>query len=85
MEALLLLIMGIVMCVSNIACLVIGLNLRQKVDKGEEVKLPSLNPIEAVRAHQERREAEFEKNRVDTILRNIDAYDGTANGQEDVP
>ena len=75
----------LIFCISNIVCLVIGSNLRQKVDKGEEVKLPSLNPIEAVRAHQERREAEIEKSRIDTILRNIDAYDGTANHQEDVP
>ena len=71
--------------ITNIACVIIGANLRQKVDKGEEVKLPLVNPIEAVRARQERKEAEIEKSRFDAILRNIDAYDGTANGQEDVP
>lgn len=81
MEVLLLLVMGL----SNIACFMIGVNVRQKVDKGEEVKLPSVNPMEAVRAHQERKEAEKEKNRIDAILRNIDAYDGTSRGQEEVP
>jgi hypothetical protein len=81
MEALLLLVMGL----TNIACFMIGVNVRQKVDKGEEVKLPTVNPMEAVRAHQERKEAEKEKNRVETILRNIDAYDGTSRGQEEVP
>ena len=81
MEALLLLVMGL----TNIACFIIGVNVRQKVDKGEEVKLPTVNPMETVRAHQERKEAEKEKNRVDAILRNIDAYDGTSRGQEEVP
>lgn len=81
MEVLLLLVMGL----SNIACFMIGVNVRQKVDRGEEVKLPTVNPKEAVRAHQERKEAEKEKNRVETILRNIDAYDGTSRGQEEVP
>ena len=81
MEALLLLVMGL----TNIACFIIGVNVRQKVDKGEEVKLPTVNPMEAVRAHQERKEAEKEKSRVDAILRNIYAYDGTSRGQEEVP
>lgn len=81
MEALLLLVMGL----TNIACFMIGVNVRQKVDRGEEVKLPTVNPMEAVRAHQEWKEAEKEKNRVDAIRRNIDAYDGTSRGQEEVP
>jgi hypothetical protein len=81
MEALLLLVMGL----TNIACFIIGVNVRQKVDKGEEVKLPTVNPMEAVRAHQERKKAEKEKNRVDAILRNVDVYDGTSRGQEEVP
>jgi hypothetical protein len=79
MEVLLLLVMGVM----NIACFMIGVNVRQKVDKGEEVRLPS--PMDAVRAQQERKEAEIEKSRMDAILRNIDNYDGTASGQEDVP
>lgn len=82
--------MELVLCMmilglTNIACFVIGVNVRQKVDKGEEVKLPNVNPMDAVRVHQERKEAEIEKNRIDAILRNIDAYDGTEMGQEDVP
>lgn len=75
----------LVMGLTNIACFVVGVSVRQKVDKGEEVKLPAANPMEVVRAHQDRKEAEIEKSRVDTILRNIDAYNGTSNGQEDVP
>ena len=75
----------IILGLTNIACFMIGASVRQKVDKGEEVKLPAFNPMEAVRAHQERKEVEMEKNRIDTILRNIDSYDGTPDGQEEVP
>ena len=81
MEALLLMIMGL----TNIACFMIGVNVRQKVDKGEEVKLPTVNPMEIAREHQAKKEAEFEKNRIDAIMRNIDNYDGTSRGQEEVP
>ena len=81
MEALTLLVMGIV----NIACFTIGARVGQLVQKGEEVKLPKVNPMEAYREHQAKREAEMAQNRMDTIFRNIEAYDGSGNGQEDVP
>lgn len=81
MEALLLLVMGI----TNIACFMIGAKVGQMVVKGEEVQLPAVNPVEIMREHQAKKEAEMEKNRIDTILRNIDNYDGTSYGQEDVP
>lgn len=81
MEALLLMVMGL----TNIACFMIGVNVRQKVDRGEEVKLPTLNPMEIQREKQAKHEAEMEKSRLDTILRNIDNYDGTDYRQEEVP
>jgi hypothetical protein len=81
MEALLLLIMGL----TNIACFLVGVSVRQKVDKGEEVKLPTINPMEAYREQREKKEAQMEQDRMDTILRNIEAYDGTDYKQEDVP
>ena len=85
MEVLLLLVMGAV----NVACFVIGVKVGQATAKGEEVKLQVVNPIEAVREHQEQKEAkqeaQMEKSQLETILRNIDNYDGTEQGQEDVP
>ena len=81
MEALLLLIMGM----TNVLCFMIGAKVGQKVVKGEPVELPSLNPMDAVREHQSKRQAEMELDKVDTILRNVEAYDGTSNGQKDVP
>lgn len=70
---------------SNIACFLIGAKVGQKVVKGEPVELPTINPMEVYREHQERKEAERVQEQVETIMRNIDNYDGTAYGQEDVP
>ena len=68
----------------NIFCFMVGARVGQTVSRGEAVTMPSVNPIEAIREHRENKEAEIERSKVDTILRNIDAYDGTSNGQEDV-
>ena len=81
MEALTILTTGF-LC---IACFVIGASVGQRVSKGEEVKLPTINPIEAYRERENKKEAQKEQERIDTILRNIEAYDGTSRGQEDVP
>ena len=81
MEVLLLLVMG----ATNIACFMIGARVGQKVTKGEEIKLPTVNPMELVQEQREKRAAQEERNKLDTILRNIESYDGTAYGQEDVP
>ena len=69
---------------SNIACFVIGAKVGQKVMKGEPIETPSVNPMKAYREHQEQKEAEAEKNKIDIILRNIDSYNGTGDGQEEV-
>lgn len=66
-------------------CFLLGASVRQKVDKGEEIKMPTVNPMAIVREHREQKEAEEKKSRMDAILRNIDAYDGTEIGQEEVP
>ena len=70
---------------SNILCFLIGARVGQKVDKGEEVQLPTVNPVELYREHEARREADKIAARRDAILRNIDSYDGTSQGQEDIP
>ena len=70
---------------SNILCFLIGARVGQKVDKGEEVQLPTVNPVELYREHEARREADKVAARRDAILRNIDSYDGTSQGQEDIP
>mgnify|MGYP003293326429 FL=1 len=81
MEVLLLLVMG----AANIACFLIGAKIGQKTAKGEDIKLPTVNPLELVQEHREKRAAQEERDKVETILRNIESYDGTGYGQEDVP
>lgn len=67
-----------------IVCFFIGAKIGQTVAKGETIEAPSLNPIKAIREHQEKREAEREQDRLETIMKNIETYDGTSNGQKDV-
>ena len=38
-----------------------------------------------MRARREKQEARTEQSRLDAILRNIEVYDGTGRGQEDIP
>ena len=81
MEVLLLAVMGIV----NVLCFVIGAKVGMAVSKGEEIKLPSVNPVEAYRKHEAKKEADAEQDKIDTIMANIEAYDGTAYRQKDIP
>lgn len=79
MTVLLILAVGALCC----ACFFIGAVVGQTAARGEDIKLP--NPAEAKRQREERRAVEAERDRVSTIMRNIDRYDGTSNGQQDVP
>lgn len=81
MEVLTLAVFGAV----NIFCFLSGAKVGQAVAKGEKVEMPKINPMEAIREHQNKREAEREQDRMGVIMSNIDSYDGTANGQRDVP
>ena len=81
MEVLLLLVMGAV----NIACFLIGAKVGQTVMKGEPVELPEVNPIKTVKDLKARKEAQVEQDKLNIIMRNIENYDGTPYGQEEVP
>lgn len=71
----------------NIVCFFIGAKVGQTVSKGKEIEI--VTPVEYIKRVQQenidRREQELEQKRLDTILHNIENYDGTPNGQEDVP
>lgn len=81
MEALFIVAIGAV----NILCFMVGAKVGQTVDKGEEVKLPNMNPVEAVREHKKRVAVEKDMDRTNTILHNIENYNGSSVGQKDVP
>lgn len=72
-----------VMAASNILCFVIGAIVGQKTSKGQAVQLPSVS--KAYRERRERKEADEQRDRYETILHNIDNYDGTPYNQKDVP
>lgn len=68
----------------NVMCFFIGAKVGQTVSKGEAVELPNLNPMKAIREMQDRKEAERVQDKIETIMQNIDNYDGTSAGQKDV-
>ena len=74
-----------VFAIANIFCFLIGARVGQSVTKGEKVEMPNINPMKAIREHRNKREAEKEQDRIDIIMSNIESYDGTGNGQRDVP
>jgi hypothetical protein len=67
-----------------IGCFLIGAKVGQTVSKGETLELPSVNPFEAYRKHEAKKEAQAEQERIDTIMQNIENYDGTGANQKDV-
>lgn len=71
--------------IMNMVCFVIGTSVRQKIDKGKEVKLPTVNPVEAYNDYQKKKEQIKKDSRREVLLRNIERYDGTPFGQEDIP
>jgi hypothetical protein len=84
MEILLILVVGTL----NIMCFFIGAVIGQRTATGKEVTAPDvskLNPMNMYREHEERKEAQREKVKLEVILGNIERYDGTGNRQEDVP
>lgn len=81
MEALLLIVMGVV----NVLCFVIGAKVGQKVSAGEAVEIPKLDPLKAVRDHRAFKAEEKERTKMEAVLQNIEAYNGTAVGQKDIP
>ena len=82
--------MGIVILLAvvgalNVACFIVGAKVGQAASRGETIETPQLNPMKAYQEKQNRRAAEEEQSRIDTIMQNIESYDGTPNGQKDVP
>ena len=69
----------------NIVCFFVGAKVGQTAAKGEKIETPALNPIKAIEEKASKRQAQEEQNRLDTIMQNIEKYDGTGRGQKDVP
>lgn len=80
MEILIILAVGAL----NIVCFFVGAKVGQTVNKGEPLEVPGFNPMQAIREARERKEARREQSKFDTIMQNVEAYDGTGAGQKDV-
>ena len=74
-----------VFAASNIVCFIIGAKIGQMAAKGEKIEMPNINPVKAMQEYRDKQVEREEQSRIDTIMRNIEKYDGTSRGQEDVP
>lgn len=68
-----------------IVCFYFGAKVGQQVSKGESLELPNINPIEKIRETLDKREAKKEQDRIETIMQNVERYNGTSEGQTEVP
>lgn len=82
MEILLIIAVTGVMC---IASFFVGAWVGNKVSNGNPIEMPKLDITKPIRDRQERKQTQAERDRYAAILRNINRYDGTAEGQEDIP
>lgn len=68
-----------------IMCFYVGAKVGQTASKGQTIHVPVKSPVQLYHEHEERREVEREKDRLDTIMGNIERYDGTSCGQKEIP
>lgn len=79
---------NIITALVAVFCYTLGLKNGQKVINNEPIETPKIEPVKAIKkivAENKQSKAlnkEYEK--IQTILQNIDAYDGTAKGQKKV-
>lgn len=63
----------------------LGLKNGQKLKNNEEIKIPEINPVKIVKNEIETFEQKKKQDAYDTMMANIDNYDGTGLGQKDIP
>ena len=68
----------------NIACFIIGAKVGQAVAKGETIETPKVNLLKSHQSKEAKQEAKMKQEKLEKVLRNIERYDGTSRGQEDV-
>lgn len=70
----------------NLLCLIVGVSIGQKTAKNKEIKI---NPVSAIRKDiqekKEEKKQELKQRQIDTMLYNIDNYNGDSLGQRDIP
>jgi len=78
-----------ILLIWSIACIcLLAFYIGFKIGKGEQIANKEIilpNPMKIYTEHKEKQEVKKEQERIDAIMQNIDHYDGTANGQIDIP
>lgn len=69
----------------NICVFIIGTKLGQKVVRGETVETPKFEFKNPIREYNEKKEIKKEEERDRIIAENIDTYNGTPYGQQELP
>ena len=63
----------------------LGLKNGQRISKNEEVVVPSVNPVKIVSEEIEKHEEKKKQQAYEIMMSNIDNYDGTGLGQQEIP
>lgn len=63
----------------------LGLKNGQRLSKNEEVVVPNVNPVKVVTEEIEKHEEKKKQQAYEIMMSNIDIYDGTGLGQQDIP
>lgn len=77
-------ILIVVISILNIVCFFVGAKIGQKVANNEPIKLPNMNPVKVIEEYKEAKENKEEQERFNTMLDNINNYDGTSLGQKNI-
>lgn len=67
----------------NILCFLVGARVGQAVKQGQTVPIP--DPVAAVSNAKAKHRQEKEDKTMEVLWHNIECYDGTAQGQKEVP
>lgn len=78
-------ILIITIALINTLCFVIGAKVGQAVQRGKEIEMPRIEPLNAIREFNEKKEQLKEQEKLRIIAENIDNYSGSSLGQQDIP
>lgn len=82
METIIILVIAAVLSAGS---LIIGIVIGQRLGRGEAIRVPELDPTRVIQSRAEKAAQKAEDDRMAVILRNLERYDGTSYGQEEVP
>jgi len=77
-------ILVMLMGVMNLLAFLIGARVGQKVVNKEPIELPTVNPITLYKEHKDKEEMNKEQEKLNTMLDNINNYDGSSANQKEI-